>query len=246
MSRNGVTITLADNPTVKGHSFRDYGLLIQNTDYIGNPVLCTQYVTVPGRSSFLDLSEVVAKRPVYESRPISVELAGFKETLSWDRFMSFLRNTYSGKIVMLVFDNDPNWYWIGRAELTAFKRERSMGSFVLSIPHADPYKYYCLNTTEPWLWDPFSFEDSIITGLNALTVNGSATIRVPQSDAPVVPEIIVSAITDTLTVTANGSSHAITESGNYYWPDFILYSNYDSIRFEGNATISISYRKGSL
>lgn len=246
MSRNGVTITLVDNPTVKGHSFRDYGLWIQNTDYIGDPVLHTQYVTIPGRSGSLDLSEVIAKRPVYESRHIKVELAGFKDTLSWDGFVSALRNAYSGKTVMLVFDNDPCWYWIGRAELTGFKRERAKGSVTLSLPHADPYKYYYVSTTEPWLWDSFSFVDGIITELDALTISGSTTIRVPQSDAPVVPEIIVTAITGSLKVTANGKIHTVSAMGTYYWPDFILYSNYDSIRFEGEATVSISYRKGSL
>lgn len=246
MNRNGVTIMLVDDKRVRGHSFRDYGLWIQNTDYIGDPVLFTQYVTIPGRSSYLDLSEVIAGRPIYESRHIKIQLAGFKEGFFWDNFMSTMRNTYSGKLVMLIFDNDPAWYWIGRAELTGFQRERSKGAFTLSLPHADPYKYYYQATNEPWKWDPFSFVDGVITDLSNQAVSGTTVIGIPQSDAPVVPEIIVSSVTGSLTISANGKRHTVTAAGTYYWPDFILYSNYDSIRFEGTATVSVSYRKGSL
>lgn len=246
MIRNGVTITPADEPGTGKHSLRDFGLWIQNTDCIGDPVLFTQYVTVPGRSGFLDLSEVIAGRPVFESRPIHIELSGFKDPFSWDGLVSSMRNAYNGKRVTLVFDNDPSWYWIGRAEITGFQRERSKGTITLSIPHADPYKYYYVSTTEPWLWDSFSFTDGICAQLSNRTVSGTAAIRVPQSDAPVVPQITVSSLTGTLTVSANGMTHTVTANGTYYWPDFILYSNYDTITFSGNATVSITYRKGSL
>ena len=88
--------------------------------------------------------------------------------------------------------------------------------------------------------------DGVITDLSNQAVSGTTVISIPQSDAPVVPEIIVSSVTDSLTITANGKRHTVTAAGTYYWPDFILYSNYDSIRFEGTATVSVSYRKGSL
>ena len=62
-------------------------------------------------------------------------------------------------------------------------------------------------------------------------------LGIPQSDAPVVPEIIVSSMTDSLMIAANGKRHTMAAAGTYYWPDLILCSNYDSIRFEGTASL---------
>ena len=60
---------------------------------------------------------------------------------SWDIFVSDIRNLVEGKEIKVVFDNDPGFYWIGRASIKDFDRTREIGRFTIAIQKADPYKY---------------------------------------------------------------------------------------------------------
>ena len=65
--------------TINGkHSYSDYGIILQNPYQITPPIPKTHYVTVPGRSGQLDLTEALTGRVEYESRTLRLELGGMK------------------------------------------------------------------------------------------------------------------------------------------------------------------------
>ena len=177
---NGVTIKVGNNTY---HSFTDFGLAIGNNNYIEEPSYETNYVPVPGRDGFLDLSEAIAGRVIYKNRKISIEFGGMETEMSWDGVISNLRNLFHGKVVQLTFDNDPNWFWRGRAEINDFDRFRNLGTFKLEIPQAEPFKY------------------SVPTGLTNLSATNTWTsITLPVTGLPVCPKFVVSGLADGATM----------------------------------------------
>lgn len=135
----GVTITVGN---ASYHSITDFNLAIQNTDYLGDPVLDESNIFfVPGRSGPLDLNDVVFGGPTFQYRRIFIIFGGIDDPDDWDARISTYRNLFHGKIVKLTFDNDPTHYWTGRATIEAFDRNRALGSFEFHINYADPYKY---------------------------------------------------------------------------------------------------------
>ena len=225
---NGVTIKVG---TSTYHSFNDFRLAIGNNDYIKQPEYDAVYVDIPGRQGYLDLSETIAGRVVYHTREISIEFGGLNN--DWDSVISNMRNLFHGKIVQLIFDNDPNWYWTGRAEINDYDRFRNLGEFKFEIPGASPFKHSV----------------DIQPNLANISLSSTArTISIPVTGMPVNPEFVLTNTgTSTVTIVANGITKTVNATGTYRWPD-IWFDTTTNITAKGptNGKLSIVYRQLSL
>lgn len=137
MKTNAVDITV--NGTTY-NSLSDFGLAIQNTDYIGEPIRHQNTTIVPGKNGLLDFTDVVFGGPTYQYRPIRIIFGGLEDSEDWDGVISDLRNLFEGKDVQLTFANDPDWYYSGRASIEKFNHNRALGVFEFRINTAYPYK----------------------------------------------------------------------------------------------------------
>lgn len=231
------------------HTLTDWGLVIGNTNPIGTPDMETYYVDVPGADGFLDYSEVTTGRRIFKERPISIELGGKKPRNDWDIFISDLRNLIQGREIKIIFDNDPGYYWIGRADVTDFARNRELGTFTLAIPKADPYKYNIADSTEDWLWDSFDFETGVIdegTEITLTTSEGSKNYTIVPDVMPFVPTIWVSSIGSAgIKMTANGETYTLVK-GNNRFADIVVDQEDVNMIFTGSGKLTIRYRRGSL
>ena len=242
---NGVTIKVGSSTY---HSFADFGLAIGNTNYIGEPEYDAYYVDVPGRDGFLDLSETIAGRVIYRSRKISIEFGGMGTCNGWDATISNMRNLFHGRTVQLIFDNDPNWYWTGRAEINEFDRFRNMGTFKFEIPQADPYKYginlvpdlanISVSTTVKTITLPITGihvnPTFVVENLTNLGTNGQLNIRRLDSNNNVI------------------ASNSVKANGTYRFHN-LWYESGDKVGLSisgnagsGSGTVSIVYRQVSL
>lgn len=242
MLTNGVTII--SDTGASYHSFADFGLAIGNTDYIKEPEYETHYVEILGRNGFIDLSETVSGRVIYKAREISIEFGGMNPEAQWDDVISNMRNLFHGRTVQLIFDNDPEWYWTGRAEINDFDRFRNMGTFTFDIPKADPFKY--------------SVEEEVLGGY-ALEYASPITVAVPVTAQPVEPTFIVSnyeaaQTSDSIVIevqTATGgtvSREWIYGNGVYRLPNIYVEKG-NQIRLSSHVhtvTIQIRYKQVSL
>ena len=141
------------------HTYTDYGLYVTNTNPVEPPEVKAEYIEVPGRNGQIDLTEALTGYTVYNNRQIVLELGGRKRSQEWPGFMSNFLNDLHGKPVKVIFDNDPSYYYQGRATVESdYEKGNEIARFTLTI-NAEPYKYSNQSTTEPWLWDPFSFVD---------------------------------------------------------------------------------------
>lgn len=242
----GISIYVEDSGETY-HTLDDWGFALGNNNYIGDPEMETTYIQVPGRSGLIDATEAISGRRIYKKRQLEFELGGIRERDSWDSIISGLRNNIDGRVCRLILDNDKNHYWHGRVYIKGFDRFRELGTFTLSVPMADPYKYSLTSSSEPWLWDPFNFETDVVTYIGAITVVGSETVTIPHGHMPTSPELVVSDMTSsTFTITANGATHPLTVGTNRI-PSIIVGGDSDvDLEFTGDAKVQIVYRSGSL
>lgn len=231
------------------HTLKDWGLAIGNNDYIGDVEQENYYVDVPGADGFLDFSEAITGRRIFKSRPINIELGGKKPRNDWDIFISDIRNLIEGREIKVVFDNDPGFYWIGRASIKGFDRNREIGTFTLSVPKADPYKYNVADSTEDWLWDSFDFETGIIddgTEIILDTHTSTETYTIVPDLMPFVPVIQVSQLGAAgITMTVAGETYTLIKGKNRF-ADIVVDQEDVTMSFKGQGALTIRYRRGSL
>lgn len=242
----GISIYVEDSGKTY-HTLDDWDMALGNNNYIGDPEMETTYIQVPGRSGLIDASEVISGRRIYKKRSLEFELGGTRDRLDWDGVISGLRNNVDGRVCRLTLDNDKNYYWRGRVYIRGFDRFRDLGTFVLDVPTADPYKYSKTSSAEPWLWDPFNFETDYITYIGAITVVGSEIVTIPHGHMPTSPELVVSdMLSPTFTITVNGMTYPLTVGTNRV-PSILVGGDTDvDLEFTGDAKIQIVYRSGSL
>jgi len=247
MNNLSIGITLYVEETAKTfHTLDDWKLALGNNNYIGEPEMETTYIQIPGRNGLIDASEAITGRRVFKKRPLAFELGGKNPRLNWDGIISKMRNEIHGRVCRITLDNDRAYYWRGRVFLENFDRFRELGTFTLSVPNAEPYKYSLTTSAEPWLWDPFNFETGIITYIGAVTISGTRTITIPAGHMPTTPEIAVSDLSGTLTLNYGGQTYTLTTGTNKI-PSILVGGDSDvELTFTGDAKVQIVYRSGSL
>lgn len=242
---NAVTVTLVKTGE-SYHSLKDWGLIICNNDYLQEPEMESYYVQVPGRPGKLDYTDALTGRPVYSTRSIRIIFGGVRERREWDIVISEYRNLLHGNLVKLVFDNDPGYFWQGRATIEEFDRTQRMGTFALAIRDADPYKYSVLDAGSDWLWDTFSFLDGVIDDGENLSFAEQFSFTISEIGMPFVPVIEVKRISSAaLSMTANGKTYTL-RTGENRFPDLIVDKNDVVLQFKGNALLSVKYRRRML
>lgn len=115
------------------HTWKDYGLVIGNTDIVGEPSPKTNYIEVPGSSIRIDLTETLTGQVEYESRQLKFSLGKMEREDVWPLFYRTLLKTYQGKEVWVVLDQEPDVFYHGRAEISGFSRSGRLGTFTLTV-----------------------------------------------------------------------------------------------------------------
>lgn len=235
MSNDGVSLN-------GKHTNYDYGLYVTNTNPVAPPEAKTQHIEVPGRNGNIDITETLTGYTIYGNREITLQLGGKKLENAWPSFMSNFINEIHGKQVKVIFDDNPDYYYIGRAVVESdYTRGNRIASFTVTID-AEPYKYEILNTIEPWKWDPFSFVNGIIRQYNNIVVSGSREYTVTGSEMPVIPIFVASA---SMSVAFEGKTYQLKAGENKLY-DIVIQNKQYQLMFTGNGMVSIIYRAGRL
>lgn len=228
------------------HTLEDWGLAIGNNNYISEPIVQTSYIVVPGSNVLVDVSEALTGRPTFERRAINIEVGGIDKRLDWDSTISKLRNAIEGKVVHVIFDNDTAHYWRGRAHIVGYDRFRSLGTFTISLPDADPYKYDVLSNLEPWLWDPFDFENDNVPEEPIINVNGTANREIAKGTMPTCPSFTVTEMTEQLYLKFKGKEYTLANGYNYFPAVMVNGDDNVTLEFRGRGQVVMEYRGGSL
>ena len=225
---------------VKKHTYNDWNLKWVKVE-ISSPVPRKNYIDVPGMDGKLDLSESLTGEINYENRKIKLifEVEGNYE--KWSTISSEIMNFLHGRQAKIIIDTDKCFYYVGRFELTSTKEDYLYGELILS-GDVEPYKYEVTSSLEDWLWNDFNFENGIIREYKDLQVVNKLKVNVVGRRKTVYPTIESS---DNMKANFNSTVYDI-KKGTYRYLDMGLKEGNNNIVFDGNGTISIDYRGGSL
>ena len=160
---------------------------------------------------------------------------------AWPTMYSKVQSLFHGKQVKVIFDDDTEYYYSGRATVSNYTRFQTLGTFTITV-NADPYKYEIYGGLDDWLWDPFNFQTGIIRSYKNIIVSGTREVRIIGRDKVIVPLIISNT---SMTVTFNGITYSIVAGNNKIY-DIEIVEGENVLIFTGTGTISIDYRGGIL
>lgn len=219
------------------HSFDDFGIYLTSKT-INPPEPQTNTTSVPLRDGSIDLTESLTNDVKYNDRKIDMTFSVVHPMEQWSDKVSEIENFLHGKRMKVVFDDDANFYYIGRLKVNEWSSQKSIGKLVIECV-ADPYKY---DIQDDWLWDPFDFENGYISESENIPVSGSTTIVIVGKRKKTYPTITASSA---MTVAYNGATYNLTEGINKLY-DMILDEGENTLTFSGSGSVLIEYTGGSL
>lgn len=206
------------------HTLRDWGACITNQDVIGMPAVKTVLLEVPGRSGRIDLSEILTGDVSYGNRELKLVLAAETNIERWRETCDHIFNTFHGRSVTVIFDEDPGHFYVGRASVTDPSRLHTAGKMTIEV-EAEPFRYEVTETVA-------TFETST-----------SAITDVLLNDRmPVSPEVEV---TNACDLFFEGEVFHL-EEGRHVVPGFVLHEGENAVRLTGTSSVTFRYRKGCI
>lgn len=219
------------------HSFDDFGIYLTSKT-INPPEPQTNTISVPLRDGSIDLTESLTNDVKYNDRKIDMTFSVVHPMEQWSDKVSEIENYLHGKRMKVVFDDDANYYYIGRLKVNEWSSQKSIGKLVIECV-ADPYKY---DIQDDWLWDSFDFENGYIRESENILVSGSTTVVIVGKRKKTYPTITASSA---MTVAYNGATYNLTEGINKLY-DMILDEGENTLTFSGSGSVLIEYTGGSL
>lgn len=221
------------------HSYNDFGLVLSSKE-ISLPAAKLKTVEVPGADGVIDLTDVLVDDVKYENRTLSFTFTVIDPLASWAAVLSEVTNYLHGRKFQIVMDWDRNYYYEGRCTVNQFKTNKRTATIVIDCD-CEPYKVERYSSSEPWIWDTFSFVDGIIY-INKVTIEGSLSVTLINRRKVVSPTFTCSA---PMTVTFNGVRYNLPV-GTTTVLDIRLQEGENTVSFTGNGTVTIDYKGGSL
>lgn len=220
------------------HSYTDLGLTLCGFT-ISPPEPKTYKVNIAGSDGSIDLTETLTGDVKYKDRTIKMEFAmigGWREVQ--DKYSEVLNALHGKRFSEIVFDDDGNYYHVGRVSAIALGSEPLIGTITIQCI-VEPYKY---DWGDDWLWDSFSFETGIINEMSGLEVNGTLDVTFIGKRKKYIPWITTSS---EMTVTFKGSTYNL-EAGKNKIFEIEFQEGENVLTFNGNGTVTIENKGGSL
>lgn len=128
---------------------------------IATPNCKTNFVNVPGANGKLDLSQALTRYPLYENRTGTLEFLVMNDFRNWQEAYTDIMTTLHNKRMICVYEEDPEYYYIGRWTVTPWKTGDNYSTITLGYD-LEPFKYRLFDSQGAWLWNPFNFDIDMI------------------------------------------------------------------------------------
>lgn len=219
------------------HSYSDFGILM-SSKVISPPEPKINKVSIPLRDGSIDLTESLTDDVKFEERKITITCKVIDPIEQWNSKVSEISNYLHGKTKKIVFDDDAEFYYIGRLKVNEWTSNKNIGTLVIEGT-VDPYKY---DVNGDWLWDSFDFENGCINEPEEVRVSGTASVVVVGRRKQTYPTITASAA---MTVQFEGVTYNLAEGVNKIY-DIIIKEGENMLTFTGTGTVVVDYEGGSL
>lgn len=209
------------------HSEQD--LKMYMTDFsVSPPEVRTAYVDVPFRDGLLDFTTALTGGITrYQNRTVTASFVT-RDTAEngWRERYHTCINALHGRKEKLIFDYDPDYYYLGRIACDASKNDQLIGAVTLTAD-CDPYKYK-LNPT-----------------VCEYDVSGTLTITLQNEMRPSTPTITTDAEMQ-LVWGASGENSLTLDAGTHRYTGLLLLEGDNEFTVNGTGHIKFEYQEGAL
>lgn len=201
------------------HSYEDYGMILSSKN-IEAPSVKSNKVDIKGGDGSLDLTEYFGE-PKYKDRTLTFVFSKVHQTTSefvW--FWSRLQNTFNGKNIEIVLDEDLAFKYVGRCSLS-YTKDKNIYQY--------KFKFVC----EPY---KLKVEPTVVKQ------TGSGDVVLENLRKKVCPSIKTTADT----VLTFGTKVFNLSAGTWVLPELELISGQNTVNVSGTGTTTFTYTEGGL
>lgn len=209
------------------HSYEDLNLILEPfTPTPAEPQ--TNFLQVPGRDGYLDLTEANG-RVKYKSRVFTIPFTVAPwDTKTFDERAMLVSSWLNGRQLKIIFDRDPDYYWFGRLSVDKYEQNKNIGRIVIKAT-VEPYKMEVA-------------EQNYSYTLTAEEVTKNLT----GGNMPVIPKII--STNDTSYIIFNGVKYPL-QKGTQRIRDICFVYGINKVTLgstSGSGTVQFIFRRGWL
>ena len=204
------------------HSITDWDLLMVSKNIEeAEPRINT--IEIKGRNGSIDLTEALGAVK-YNDRTLSFDFEIINPIDYWATRKS-ISNYLNGRKAKIILDQDPNYYYYGRCQVSDAENEKNVGRFTIECI-CEPYK---MKKSETIVSDDVVAEDII-------TLSNEKKLVMPKIEA-----------TGNIVFKFEDKQFSIAANETFQSPDFILKEGNNQVEIiSGSGTLKFTYREGSL
>lgn len=121
------------------HSYWDWGLILKEHPIVSPPEPKKKIVEIPAADGHIDLSEALTGRIHYQCREITCRFTMAGQRERWPLLYSDILNYLHGKRLEIRLDNDPDYFYTGRVEISEWEPGENVAEVTILATVA-PYK----------------------------------------------------------------------------------------------------------
>ena len=245
------------------NSWDDWHIIPVKRPFIENAEPKFKTVDIVGADGELDYTTALRGYPLYENRSgtLKFRMVDNGDLKSVMHRRNEIASYLHGRYRQMTLEDEPEYYYQGRFELTdnSFKGTKDWADISIKY-NLEPFKYSILQSTDDWLWDPFSFDDGVIQksffyGISTNStdwkyINNLNSIVGDMAVNPVIKVTVDSGKTidlhtySSFTKTWSGKTYSISQTDDA--SDIVFDINTTRLRYRGYGTIDITFRTGRL
>ena len=205
------------------HTYDDWDLVLTGKS-LGLPTPKTSSVDVDGADGSIDTSEVLSGEIKFSNRRLEFELTMTTDYDEYNELVTNITNYLHGRKLKIILDEDDSYYYYGRCQINQWGSDKRIGKIVISCD-CEPYKY----TLRPM----------IVTA----KISGKTYVKVVGKRMTVTPIIEVS---NDMEIIVDGKSNKLYPSRKNEILDLFIKEGVNTLVFNGNGEVKISYVGGEL
>lgn len=238
-------------------TWNDYHLIPTDRPTVAVPKANIKMITVPGRRNPIDLTTYLTGHPTYTNRTGSWSFYTDPEYIDkhfggWVRFEKLLRMAINGFTTKVILRDDPAYFYVGELTMGQLKPGPDRSTVTISY-NFYPFKKSVIGSMDNWTFDDFDFRDGVIQYLVDLEVNTSRIVRVYGAPERISPHMSANAniLVEKKNELGTWVSYGYVPTASIYnknsvVPRLIIEDGINELRFIGNGSVTIDYRRGLL
>ena len=247
---------IADETENHYDTWIDFHLIPTEMPTVALPNTNVKLVNIPGKAEPIDLTDYLTGHPTYSNRMGNWSFYTDQDYVDrqfggWVAFDKHLRSLFHGRVLKVVLRDDPAYFYVGEISVQPIQPGDSRSVITLNY-NFYPYKKSLTCSMELWKWDEFDFVDGTIEYMKDMSVSGTRLVDVIGSRERISPHISGSSglqIDKYENSTWKNYGNVPTEpisSANSIIPRLVIEPGVNQLRFRGNGTVTIDYRRGML